>query len=57
MTGTFTKPLGNGKFVPPTGKKFTLPMYTVGRWQNGVMVEEYFYWDNQTHLKQLGVGN
>jgi len=57
MTGTFTKPmpLGNGKFAQPTGKKFSLPMATFGVWKDGVMVEEYLYWDNQSFMKQLGL--
>lgn len=58
MTGTFTEPmpLGDGKFIEPTGKSFSLPMCTVGRWENGVMVEEWLYWDNSTYMKQIGVG-
>ena len=57
MTGTFTKPMpiGGGKFIQPTGKKFAVPMCTVGRWKNGVMVEEFLYWDNLTYLKQIGI--
>jgi hypothetical protein len=57
MTGTFTQPMptGNGTFIQPTGKSFTLPMCTVGRWENGVMVEEFLYWDNQSYNKQLGI--
>ncbi len=57
MTGTFTQPMpkGDGTFTPPTGKSFKLPMCTVGRWENGVMVEEFLYWDNQAYYKQLGV--
>ena len=57
MTGTFTKPMptGDGKFIHPTGKKFSLPMSTVGVWKDGVMVEEYLYWDNQSFMKQLGL--
>ena len=57
MTGTFTQPmpLGNGKFIQPTGKKFRLPMATVGRWENGVMVEEFLYWDSQAYMKQMGL--
>ena len=57
MTATFTKPMpiGNGKFIQPTGKKCTLPMCTVGVWKDGVMVEEYLYWDNQSYMKQLGI--
>ena len=58
MTGTFTKPMpiGNGKFIQPTGKSFTLPMCTVGIWKDGVMIEEYLFWDNQTYMNQIGLG-
>ena len=55
--GTFTKPLPlpDGKFIQPTGKGFKLPMATIGRWKDGVMVEEYLFWDNQTYAKQIGL--
>lgn len=58
MTGTFTKPMpiGNGKFIQPTGKKFSIPMCTVGHWERGVMTEEWLYWDNATYMKQIGLG-
>ena len=48
--GTFTKPmpLGNGKFIQPTGKAFKMPMCTIGHWKNGVMIEESLFLDNQT---------
>jgi hypothetical protein len=57
MEGTFTKPmpLPDGTSIPPTGKAFKLPMCTIGRWKDGVMVEEYLFWDNQTYMKQLGL--
>lgn len=57
MEGTFTKPmpLPDGKAIPPTGKPFKLIMCTVGLWKNGVMVEEYLFWDNQTFMKQIGL--
>jgi hypothetical protein len=56
MEGTFTKPMpvGDGKTIPPTAKAFKISMATIGRWQNGVMVEEYLFWDNQAYMKQLG---
>jgi SnoaL-like polyketide cyclase. len=59
MTGTFTQPMpiGDGKYIQPTGKKFSIIMCTVGRWENGVMVEEYLFWDNLTYMKQLGLAN
>jgi hypothetical protein len=58
MTGTFSKPLdmGNGKAIQPTGKTFTLPMMTVGRWENGLMKEEWLFWDNASFMQQIGVG-
>jgi hypothetical protein len=58
MTGTFSKPMpiGGGKFIKPTGMKFSLPMCTVGHWVNGVMSEEWLYWDNATYMKQIGLG-
>lgn len=55
MEGTFTKPmpLGNGKFIQPTGKAFKLPMCTIGHWKDGLMNEEWLFWDNQTYMNQL----
>ena len=55
--GTFTKPMpiGNGKFIQPTGKAFRMPMATIGVWENGVMTEEHLFWDNQTYMKQIGL--
>jgi len=56
--GTFTKPMpiGNGKFIKPTGKAFKMPMCTVGHWKDGVMIEESLFWDNQTYMNQIGLG-
>jgi hypothetical protein len=58
MTGTFSQPMpiGNGKFIQPTGKSFSIPMCTIGIWKDGTMEEEYLYWDNQTYMNQLGLG-
>jgi len=58
MKGTFTlpMPIGDGKFIQPTRKTFSLPMCTVGIWKDGVMIEEYLFWDNQTYMNQLGLG-
>jgi hypothetical protein len=55
--GTFTKPMpiGNGKFIQPTGKAFKMPMATVGIWKDGVMIEEHLFWDNQTYAMQIGL--
>ncbi len=58
MEGTFTLPMkaSDGKVIQPTGKSFKIPMCTIGRWKDGLMEEEYLFWDNQTYMKQLGVG-
>lgn len=58
MLGTFTKPMpiGDGKFIQPTGKSFKLPMATIGIWKDGVMTEEYLFWDNKSYMDQI-MGN
>ena len=58
MEGTFSKPMpiGDGKFIQPTGKSFKLPMCTIGHWKDGVMIEESLFWDNQTYMNQIGLG-
>jgi hypothetical protein len=59
LEGTFTKPMaiGDGKSIPPTGKAYRIPMATIGHWgKDGVMFEEYLYWDNGAFMKQIGLG-
>jgi predicted ester cyclase len=58
MQGTFSKPMPmpDGKNIAPTGKQFKLTMSTFGHWKNGVMDEEYLFWDNQALNDQLGIG-
>jgi predicted ester cyclase len=58
MTGTFTEPMpiGDGKLIQPTGKKFSINMCTVGHWKDGVMIEEWLFWDNAAYMKQIGIG-
>lgn len=56
--GTFTKPfmMGNGKVIPPTGKKFSIEMATVARWnEQGTMDEEWLFYDDYTFMKQIGL--
>jgi SnoaL-like polyketide cyclase len=57
MTGTFTKPMpiGDGKFIQPTGKRFALPMATIGHWTKGTMDHEWLFWDSGEFMKQLGL--
>ena len=55
MEGTFTQPMpaGDGSFIQPTGNKFKIPMATIGVWENGVMQEEYLFWDNKSYMDQI----
>lgn len=57
MEGTFSQPMpaGNGKTIPATGKSFKLSMATIGHWKDGVMDEEWLFWDNQAFMKQIGL--
>ena len=57
MEGTFSQPMpiGNGQTIQPTNKKFKLSMATIGHWQEGKMIEEYLFWDNQYFMKQIGL--
>ena len=59
MTGTFTKPMpiGDGKTIPPTGKRFAIGMATIGHWKGKTMDHEWLFWDNQDFMKQLGLAN
>ena len=56
MEGTFSEPMPtpNGP-IDPTGNSFRIPMCTIGRWKDGVMIEEYLFWDNDAFLKQIGL--
>jgi hypothetical protein len=57
MEGTFSKPMPmqGGKTFAPTGKTYRISMCTVGHWKDGVMDEEYLFWDNLSFMKQIGV--
>lgn len=56
MEGTFSRPMQtpNGP-IASTGKAFKLQMSTVGHWKDGVMDEEYLFWDNASFMKQIGL--
>lgn len=58
MEGTFTQPMptGDGKTIAPTGKAYKIRMATIGHWKDGVMIEEYLFWDNQEFMRQIGLG-
>ncbi|RSK41616.1 ester cyclase [Mangrovimonas spongiae] len=57
LKGTFTEPMpiGEGKTIAPTGKKFKLRMATIAHWKDGKMTEEYLFYDNQDFMKQIGL--
>ena len=60
LEGTSTKPmmLPDGNSIPPTGKAYRIPMATIGHWnEDGIMFEEYLFWDNGEFMKQIGLGN
>ncbi len=59
LEGTFTKPmvLPDGKTIQPTGKAYRIPMATIGHWnKDGIMFEEFLFWDNGEFMKQIGLG-
>jgi len=59
LEGTFTKPmvLADGTVIQPTGKAYRIPMATLGHWnKEGIMFEEYLFWDNAAFMQQIGLG-
>jgi len=60
LEGTFTRPmvLADGTAIVPTGKRYRIPMATIGHWnKEGVMFEEYLFWDNAEFMKQIGLAH
>ena len=58
IEGTFTEPmvLADGNVIQPTGKAYRIPMATIGHWNSdGIMFEEYLFWDNGEFMKQIGL--
>ncbi len=57
MTGTFSQPMpiGEGKSIPASGKRFAIGMATIGHWSNGTMDHEWLFWDNGDFMKQIGL--
>ncbi len=58
IEGTFTKPMpiADGGYIQPTGKPYRITMATFSHWKDGVMDEEYLFWDNQELVKEIGLG-
>lgn len=59
IEGTFSQPmpLPDGGTLPPTGRSFRIAMATIGHWADGVMDEEWLFWDNQAFMNQIGLGS
>ena len=57
MEGTFTQPMPtpDGKTIPPTGKPFKVTFSAVDHWKNGLIDEEFLFWDNLTFMRQVGL--
>jgi SnoaL-like polyketide cyclase len=58
LEGTFARPmvLADGTTIQPTGKAYRIPMATIGHWnEDGVMFEEFLFWDNGEFMRQIGL--
>lgn len=58
IEGTFSEPMpiGEGQVIEPTGQSYKLTMATIGHWtEDGVMDEEYLFWDNHAFYQQIGL--
>jgi hypothetical protein len=55
--GTFTQPLStpDGKTLAPTGKPFKIWIATITHADNGVVNEEYLFWNDKTLKTQIGI--
>lgn len=56
--GKWVKPitLPDGSVLQPTGKKVSVKIATIARWENGRIAEEYLFWDNADWNRQIGLG-
>jgi steroid delta-isomerase-like uncharacterized protein len=56
LEGTHTAPLdGPAGMIPPTGKKVSSRAVSVGRYENGQIVEARLYFDQTEVMTQLGL--
>lgn len=56
-TGTFSGELAlpDGNAIPGTGKSFELDFSTTAKWEEGMLVEEYVFWDSALMAQQIGL--
>jgi hypothetical protein len=56
--GKWVKPITtpDGTVLQPTGKKVSLKIATIARWEDGRIAEEYLFWDNADWNRQVGLG-
>jgi hypothetical protein len=56
--GKWAKPITmpNGTVLQPTGKRVSVKIATIARWENGRIAEEYLFWDNADWNRQIGLG-
>lgn len=55
--GNLHRAHADGSVVEPTGKSYKMNMATIGHWtEDGVMDEEYLFWDNANFYAQIGLG-
>ena len=57
MVGTFTRPMPtpDGKSIAPTGKPFRVVFSAVDHWKDGLIDEEFLFWDNLSFMRQVGL--
>jgi hypothetical protein len=57
MSGTFTGEMfgPDGNAVSPTGRSFEVNFATIARWERGLIVEEWVFWDQPRLLQQIGL--
>ena len=57
LRGTFRGPMPgpDGKLIQPNGKTFDIPFSTIARWKNGMIAEEWLFYDNLDLMMQLGL--
>lgn len=56
VTGTFRGEMVlPGTSIPGTGESFELDFSTTAKWEEGLLVEEYVFWDSALMAQQIGI--